>query len=221
MPRAAATVAAIILLAVLTSAIAGVALISFQSMHNYSVFSTSCTAHSDGSGYTCTTTTICSPQSSRNSTPTNDVNSTQFQVLGFSYTGISTSSGVNQVGVTRLSNDTSGGVDIVRAGTGVIGASYVPREGATITGCGIIYCQGSGCMPSASLETENVVVKNVYTREVCYPDPCRLPGSQTSFGISATSPMMQAGKPYTYRLYLQDSTGMYVAWIWSMEYVPG
>ena len=221
MHRAAATVPATIFLAILTSAIAGIALFASSSVYNYGVLGTSCIAHRDWSGHTCTTTTICAPLSSSNSTATTDTNSTHFQILGFSYTGIDTSSGVHQVGVTRLSNDTSGEVGIVREGTGVIGASYVLRDGAIITRCGIAYCQGSNCIPSSYLETENVAVKDVYTREVCYPDPCRLPGTQTSLGISASSPMMQADKPYTFRFYLQDSTGMYVAWIWSMEYIPG
>jgi hypothetical protein len=221
MPRAAATVAATIFLALLASVIGGIALVSFPSLSNYRVLGTSCITHKDGSGYTCTTTTICSPLASGNSTPTSDMNSTQFQILGFSYTGIATSSGAYQVGVSRLSNDSSGAVEVIRAGTGTIGASYTPRNGATITHCGITFCQGSNCTPTISLETENVVVKDVYTREVCFPDPCRLPGTQMSFGISASSPAMRADKPYTYKLYLQDSTGFYVAWIWSIEYVPG
>ncbi len=221
MRRAAATVGATILLLALTSGIAGLALLSFPSIRNNSIFGTNCIAHKDGSRYTCTTTTICSPLSSGNSTPTNETNSTRFQTLGFSYTGISNSSGVNQAGVSRLSNDTTGEVGVVRAGTGTIGASYLPRDGAKITQCGITFCQGSNCNPSSPLETGNVVVKDVYTREVCYPDPCRLPGTQTSFEISASSPTMQADKPYTYRFYLQDSTGTYVAWIWSIEYIPG
>jgi len=158
---------------------------------------------------------ICVPN---HKTGTNGVtDKTAFDVVSIDFP--SSGSGASLVGVTTLSS--SKGISTIPFPSGALNGHYSLAKNSTIVNCGIAYCKGENCDLDKELRTSNLSVFVNDTKgfcPICNPGqkycpmmPCRGPYTSTDMSISAPSPSMEQGIPYTYKFYLVDSLGKYEA----------
>lgn len=157
--------------------------------------------------------------------------SLDFETVSFSYlqtASISqqistTSSGnvssgtANPAGVITLSNNS--GLGEVRASIGALAASYQVSNTTRVVGCGFSYCSGPDCVPSTMLKTSMVNETVVYPQTYCNIEVCQGPGTRITLSLKTTSPTLSPGVPYTFRVWLEDGQGNYVAWVELLTYV--